>query len=561
MVLMEGHVVVVGEPRAGRSDLVAALRSVLDPKSTLGRVNPLDIHRPLPDQHDAPMTEVEVALLDLGEDLEELLAAHLEAFDRVTAEAAGSGVAETAVLGVRLCYRARYDFDSDTGEHWVDWPAQSDPASGVFARARRVEREALPFHLVQPGPALQVRAEGVFRGLVEDAEPDELLEALKTLEEGVRGATEEFSSADAVSAGLSRVVAAGTGDLLGLTSASKVGFVPDDGSLAALLRALQPAIDLDAAGFVPLRSHGSTAAGVLSASEAVAAAAAYPSGLVVVVDDFGENLDASSAEYLAILLRRNASQVVVTTRRPEVVRAFELHELLRLTRSHGLRQQHRLEKATDRKSRKARRDLLDQLTSAMTGSTVVLMEGPHDIEAYGAVSARWARRSKDTSRVLAAHGVRLACAPGEHGGKDSLPALATLAGRLGFHVRAVVDDDKPGESDALFDTLESLTEQLVVLPQRTAVEGALVRGLAPDVLRAALQVLVEDYELDVKLDDLPDEQIADTIVKKKLLKQKGGLHKPWVEALPHRQLPELALDVLKIICSDEMGRIVLEAPA
>jgi len=555
-----GHLAAVGEPRAGRSDLIEAIRRVLDPRSTASRVNPLDIHRPIPDDNELPLTEVEVTLLKLGSALEQLLDAHLEVFDSITGEIAGPEQSGTAELGVRLCYRARYDSDSDTGEHWVDWPGQSDPASGVFAKARKVEREAIPFLVVQPVPALQLRAEGAFRALVENAAPEELQETLQTLWAEVTAATDTFAGSGSISSALKKVIVAGTGDLLGLTDTSEFSFVPDDGSLAALLRALQPALALDAAGLLPLRSHGSTTAGVLSFSEAVATAEQEPGGLVVIVDDFGDALDAPSAEYLAILLKKRAQQVIVTTRRPEVVRAFDPEEILRLTRSHGSRCQHRLESTTDRKAQKSRRDLLDQLTSAMTGSIVTLMEGSHDVEGFGAVSVRRARRSSVTSQVLPAHGVRLACAVGEHGGKDSLPELAKLAGDLGFHVRIVVDDDKPGENDDLFDVLEELAEQLVILPERTAVEGALVRGINSEYLLVALQSINDDYDLRVNFDEIELNEIADYIIKKKLLKKKNGLHRQWVNALPRKALPPIALEVLEAVCSDQKGRIRLEAP-
>lgn len=70
-------------------------------------------------------------------------------------------------------------------------------------------------------------------------------------------------------------------------------------------------------------------------------------------------------------------------------------------------------------------------------------------------------------------------ASGEGGGKDVLPQLATLAGELGFHGRVVVDEDKPGANDELFDDLEHLTEILLILPPGTAIEGALTRVYPP----------------------------------------------------------------------------------
>lgn len=557
----DSHVVVVGEPRAGRSDLIAALRRVLDPRSTSGRVNPLDIHRPFPDgEEDTPLTEVEVALLDLGPDLEQLLSNHLELFDPSTGVVAGEDKVDEAVLGVRLCYRARYDDESDTGDHWVDWPAQSDPPSGTFSRARRVEREALPFLLLTSGAPLQVRAEGVFRSLIEDANPNDLSEAIRELESSVTDAADEFSGTSSIADTLSKVLAAGAGSLLQIDEPSHVTFGPDDGSIAGLLRAMQPLVDLDAAGFLPIASHGSTASAVLSASEAVVAAREAESGLVIAVDDFGDGLDSAAAEYLAILLRRDTEQVWISTRRPEVLRAFEPEEILRLTRRGGNRHQFRLAATTDRKARRARRDLLDQLMNAITARTVVLTEGPHDVEGYGSLAARLAKvRPRRTSYpVLAAHSTRLVCAPGQSGGKDQLPALASLAGDLGFEVRAVVDDDKPGENDDLYDELEALTAQLVVLPERTAVEVALVRGLKPEVLRLALENLVEAYDLDLDVDDIEDDDLEATIIKKKVLKAKGGLHRPWVESLSKTRPPRIALRVLRAICSVPQGRLVLD---
>lgn len=73
-ILPDQHVAVVGEPRAGRTDLLTGLRRVLDPTSTAARLDPLDVHRPLPTLEageERPLTEVEVTLVDLGSALEQ----------------------------------------------------------------------------------------------------------------------------------------------------------------------------------------------------------------------------------------------------------------------------------------------------------------------------------------------------------------------------------------------------------------------------------------------------------------------------------------------------------
>jgi len=56
---------------------------------------------------------------------------------------------------------------------------------------------------------------------------------------------------------------------------------------------VQPTLDLDAAGTLPLSSHGSTTAAILAAAEA--AAAAQGDNAIVLADDFGDQLDAASA--------------------------------------------------------------------------------------------------------------------------------------------------------------------------------------------------------------------------------------------------------------------------
>lgn len=100
------HMVLAGEPQAGRTDIVEALRRVHDARSTRSRVNPLDLHRPA-DGDEEPLTEVEVTLSELRDDLETLLSENLETFEQSTGEIATSSNASDAVLGVRLCYRAR----------------------------------------------------------------------------------------------------------------------------------------------------------------------------------------------------------------------------------------------------------------------------------------------------------------------------------------------------------------------------------------------------------------------------------------------------------------------
>jgi putative ATP-dependent endonuclease of the OLD family len=250
--VLDGHTVIAGEPRSGRSDIIEALKRVLDPRSTRSRVNPLDIHRRLTpgepaesaaetsgDAEDSagsnvtPRTEVEVTLLELGSELEDLLDDYLEAFDAQSGELADGSSAATSVLGMRLCYRAHYDFESDTGDHWVDSPARSDVDAESFRKVPRADREALPVLFLNAGPPLQIRAEGAFRALLSNTDADALDEALANLDEGIRAGTETFSYSTPLSAGVRQILDSGAGDLLGIDSPDAVTFVSDDGTLVS----------------------------------------------------------------------------------------------------------------------------------------------------------------------------------------------------------------------------------------------------------------------------------------------------------------------------------------
>ena len=229
---------------------------------------------------------------------------------------------------------------------------------------------------------------------------------------------------------------------------------------------------LDAAGALPLSGHGSTTAAILAAAEA--SAAAHSIDAIVLTDDFGDQLDAASGEYLAACLRRGSGQLWLSTRQPEVPRAFEATELLRLTRSSGRRKSFQLREDPDRKERMRRRHLFTLLGPAMSARTVVLLEGPHDMETYTTVSRRLFAEHNEPP--LSAFGMRLvpASASGGEGGKQELPKIAKLAADLGLAVRVVLDHDKNGTDNELVDELRAVAEMVVRLPKRAAVERAIV---------------------------------------------------------------------------------------
>ena len=181
----EGHVVLAGVPRSGRSDVIAALTRVLDPAYIRVQPSLTDIRRhrsgasttadaaSTPDDSGAPAerpedppgsnapaagpvgetavnepdlapyAEVEVTLVDLDAELEQLCDGFLEPLD-VDGQIDDSGnAAFDAKFGVRLCYRVTYDPIADGLEHVVYYPARSDPAATQYARVPGATRRML----------------------------------------------------------------------------------------------------------------------------------------------------------------------------------------------------------------------------------------------------------------------------------------------------------------------------------------------------------------------------------------------------------------------------------
>jgi putative ATP-dependent endonuclease of OLD family len=544
VLLPRAHVAVVGEPRAGRSDLIAALRRVLEPRSVLARPSEWDVYRPLPDTGSDPdgvtalLTTVEVSLLELPDETEQALQDRLELLDSTSGEVVDDTTSDEAELGVRLRYCLDFDRAEERLEHWVEYPKTGN-------RVSRAERELLAAFVLDRNPPLQLRAEGVLRRLASVPDPAALAIRLQTFAGDIATATDELAEGPEVQAALQQVTRHGARRLLELdpgTATEAIGFAAEDGSLAALLRSVQPTLELDAAGVLPLSAHGSTTTAILAAAEASASAGSNDA--VVLADDFGDQLDAASGEYLAARLRRAAGQLWLTTRQPEVPRAFAATELVRLTRSSGVRDSFQLSTQPNRKERLRRRHLFALLGPALAARTVVLLEGPHDLETYTAVSNRLLRQ-QPAKAPLAAYGMRLvpASASGGEGGKQELPKLATLAGELGLAVRIVLDHDKPGSDAALLTELSALAEMVIHLPERVAVERAIVDGLTADALRPALTAVNADHGLSLVMDDLGDADLPAQSVW--ALKQKGGLHAPFIEALPAGVVPPVAAAVLQ----------------
>lgn len=559
-----GHVLLVGVPRAGRSDIILALSRLLDPASTRlppalsdirqqpGVETVVDGEAAAPEATEgvpagvaqvivepavgedsavgwtapAQLAEVEVTMVELDAELEQLCDGFLEPLNADGQVDESGNAASDAALGVRLAYRLQYDPDTDVLTPVVFFPVRSNPTAEQYARVPMAVRRALPVVVLNAARPLQLRAEGVLRRLVTDRDADAAAAAFRALEQAVAAATDALSSDPTIAGVVDAVLQAG-----GLAAhladapptAADVYFRPEDGSLSALLRAVQPALQLDDAGPLTLSSHGSTAATLLAAAEALLLAASVE-GAVVVGDDFGDGLDAAAAEHLAAVLRARADQVWLTTRRPETARAFAPGELVRLSRSATGRAHHLVPEPNDKKEVALRRLLHAQLLPALTAPIVAITEGVHDLTTYVAAD----RHRSATALPLSASGVRLISADsGSGGGTRQIPRVATLARSLGFRVVALIDGDPAKRAAETLAEIEATCDAVVRLPENAAVEVALTAGVDLKALRAAAGVLTVYGVPDPTLGKA-DDDIAEAVVR--LLHSKG-LHEQFLDAL------------------------------
>ncbi len=569
-----GHVLLAGVPRAGRSDIIAALRRLLDPamirvQPSVGDIRQHRAPAPTPTAHaatpaaepadpanignqprvdeadgedaketnEAPTVgttvysdyaEVEATLIDLDGELEQLCgdAGCLEPLD-TDGQVDDSGNADPgAQLGVRVAYRVSYDAQADVVDHAVFFPLRSKPQAGQYARVPVLVRQALPVLVLNAARPLQLRAEGVLRRLIAERDADAAAAALRKMERAVAEATSSLSADATIAATVDAVLNAG-GVARRLAdaplTATGVQFRPDDGSLSALLRTVQPALDLDEAGLLTLANHGSTATAVLNAAESLLLTSSV-SGAVVLGDDFAEGLDAATGEHLASALRARAGQVWLATRRPEAARAFAPSELIRLTRRGGKRAHHVLPEPADRKDVALRRLLHSQLLPALTAPTVAITEGPHDLTTY----SRADRARGAGALPLSAFGVRLISADsGSGGGIGQIPRVAELAHQMGFRVIALIDHDKPKAATTTLPPIEQACDFVVRLPAGMAVEGAILGGVDVAKLRAAAAVL-PDYAVTDPTVGVNDANVTKDLAQ--LLHDKG-LHEQFLDAL------------------------------
>jgi len=536
----------MGEPRAGRSDLAEGLTRVLSSEATrLPLGDDLDFF----DRDRTHRAEVEVVLGDLGTEFQQRFFDRLEYWDaaveELVPEAEEPELLDAGDLEpvVRLCYRAAWSENEDQAQQWVDYPKTSEIDGGLFDRVRRSDLEALPFFAGRAGGRpLSLAARAHLRSLVAEAAGGDFGQALDRMGDGIVQLAAGLASAQQIREALDAILAPVRVPLAveGQDVEQLFRFVPEGGALGNMLRSLAPTLELSGGGgYLPLWRHGTTATALLAASELVASAG---SSGIVVIDDFGEHLDAGGARHLAATLRARTGQLWLTTRRASVAAVFRPSEVVRLGfSSDGHREVFHGRDPRDKAERLAARHFGLQVLPAMTARAIVLVEGPHDRSSLDVVADRLLR--EQGIPLPAAHRVAFADAGAAEGsgGVSALPRLAHSIKQLGFFTVAVADGDRAQQSEAEIASLLEAADAVIRLPDGFAIELALLHGLTDETIRATLREL--DADLPTDLDDRVGPALR--TLARKTLKQRGGLHAQFLDALPVGCNPDLACRILE----------------
>ena len=551
-----GHVVLIGEPRAGRSTVLDALRRVLDADASVGALgDDLEFFCQKRDRR----VEIEAVVGDLGSVLAQQFFDRLEYWDAdrlaLVEESPDPSALADLERVVRFCYRAAWSADDEQADHWVDYPKLSDPSAGVFERVRRADLRELPFFMAsQVGRPLSLATRGRFRSLVDRAPGSGFPDALDNLVTEMGRLGVALAGTDQVKAALDAVLKDLRGPL-GVRDAPSdqvFAFAPEGGGLAGVLRALSATTNLsDPPGALPLTRHGSTLAASLGAAEALVAGSS--SGGVVVIDDFGEQLDDATSRHLASQFRRATSQTWLSTRRAAAAFAFRPREIARLVHgAGGWPEIHQGRDPVTKPERTAARHLNLQVLPAMAARALVILEGPHDRAAYEAVAER--RLGVRETPLPAAQRIALADAGAadSSGGASAIPRLVAFARGLGFFGVVVLDGDTDDQGQIALAAALNEAHAVIRLPDGIAIERALLDGLSDAEIRTGL------HDLDIQLQSDPASVSGDELreLGRRTIKSAGGLHAQFVDALPPATLPALpsrVLDEIEHVVRDRRG--------
>lgn len=121
--------------------------------------------------------------------------------------------------------------------------------------------------------------------------------------------------------------------------------------------------------------------------------------------------------------------------------------------------------------------------------------------------------------------------------------LAGAARNIGLRAVGLVDGDTQKEAQQYLQTYGAVPDAVVRLPDRVAIEAAVVDGVPDDVLRQALRDVAAAASLaePQNLDLLTGTQLSDAAVP---FMKHNSPHGPFIDSLPQENLPALAVLLL-----------------
>lgn len=549
-VVLRANAVLVGEPGAGRSDLIEAIARVLDPETLRARrASDLDFFG-LDTSQDV---HIEMAIGGLSPGATVALTRYLEIWDSqadVLLRSLPPGTVrdpDRHEFAVRLGYRLW--LEADQIREVIYWPKFADRSLGAYPLARQVDREQIPF-LLQRGLGtrpLDLAPRGEFRGVIaRQPAAAGYSGAVETFLSAVEAAAAGFTADPAVNSALEEVLqevreSRRLGDAT--PAASLISFLPEGGSEAGLLRSLAAAATLDGAPpNLPTARHGASVLASLRGG-LLTAVARRAAGAIVAVEDLGGEIDPHLARHLASRLRSTSGQLIISTRMTSIVEAFAAEEVLRL---HGVGT-NRIASAGDKPltkpQRLASRYWARYLVPALHASAVMIVEGHTDRLGIRALADRALEMGILGS--FDAAGIAII----EAGTNNQAPKLAEVARELGLYTIVVLDNEAGTllGRDAIAQEAIRHSDVLVRLPSHMSIEQALIDGV-PDAelvrVFKELDAAVGGLGLLPGWDRRTGRDLA-SYLGNVMHNRTGAIHEIYVEALDAEHLPPVALRALE----------------
>ena len=540
----KGHLVVMGEPGAGRSDLIEALGRVLNATTARTRETTevdfygRDIKKPI---------HITLTIGGLSAVHEQTFMDYLELWDssqglvvdELEAPAQVDNSAYEWVL--RLAYWAEWLDTEDRVDDWVFYPKLSDPPSNSFVRARRRDIEQLGFSQLRWSgtKVLDLAPRGIFREVINNSDGGDFVSAIDQYVEEVAQAATQFGRSAQVESALKDVISP-LEELLDLTDpdvSNIVKFAPETGSVSGLLRSLWPSADLgNGAGILPIWRQGSTTTSLFRVAESLASNRMAES--ILAIDDLGDGMDAASSAHLAATIRSSSEQVWVTTRLAAVAEVFEPQEVLRMgTDPSGKRVAVPGTRPTTKAEAAMSKHWYRNLLPALSYRSVVVVEGPNDFAALHALALRLFEEQGTPLPATSRVAIINAGVVGD-GGYANVLKLAKEAKAIGLRAVGAVDGDIRNNVQGYVKQNAGFADVIVRLPDQQAIEATLVDGIPSDVLRQ----VIKDISEAAGLQEPPGLEIESDAQLKRLAIQfikKYSMHGQFVDALPTGCLPVL----------------------